>query len=129
MRPSRSHALEYLERLLADAALPADVKDLIDFELGKTLIDEASKSNDRVCREELLKESPTQLETFATTHPQLSQARDALVDLAKLLIERGHLAMLLRKRPPTRRRKTPRSPRPVPPLSKHTRRTPRLSIR
>jgi hypothetical protein len=88
------YALQYLEILHADADLPPDIKNVLDFEVGKTLIDEAAKSNDLVRREELLKEARSQLETFAAAHPDLPQARDALVLMAKLLIERGHLALL-----------------------------------
>jgi cellulose synthase operon protein C len=87
-------ALEYMEQLRADTTLTSNVKDLLDFEQGRTLIDEAAKSNDLALREELLKEARNKLNVFAKAHPQLAQARDALVLMAKLLIERGHLAML-----------------------------------
>ncbi len=88
-------ALEYLNILRADTALPANVKDVIDFEDGRTLIDEAAKSGDLVLREDLLKEAREKLEAFVKAQPRLPKTREALVYLAKLLIERGHLAMLL----------------------------------
>ena len=88
-------ALEYLNVLRADPPLPANVKDVLDYEEGRTLIDEAAKSGDLVLREDLLKEAREKLEGFVKAHPQLPETREALVDLAKLLIERGHLAMLL----------------------------------
>jgi tetratricopeptide (TPR) repeat protein len=87
-------ALEYLNQLRGDPALPNDFKSILDYEEGRTLIDEASKSNDLVLREELLKEARNKLEGFAKANPQRPEARDALVQLAKLLVERGYLAML-----------------------------------
>jgi cellulose synthase operon protein C len=87
-------ALEYIELLRTDTALPGNIKDLLDFEQGRTLIDEAAKSSDLALREELLKDARNKLDEFAKAHAQLAQARDALVLMAKLLIERGHLAML-----------------------------------
>src|SRR6266550_2340415 len=50
-------ALEYLNQLRGDPALPGDLKVLLDYEEGRTLIDEAAKSGDLVLREELLKEA------------------------------------------------------------------------
>jgi tetratricopeptide (TPR) repeat protein len=87
-------ALEYLGLLRGDPAQPANIKDILDYEEGRTLIDEAAKSSDLVLREDLLKEARDKLEAFVKAHPQLPQTRDALVQMAKLLIERGHLAML-----------------------------------
>ena len=87
-------ALEYLNQLRADPSLPDNVKSILDYEEGRTLIDEAAKSSDLVLRQDLLKEAKDKLEAFVKAHSQLSQTRDALVQMAKLLIERGHLAML-----------------------------------
>lgn len=88
-------AIDYLKVLRADTALPAKIKSILDYEEGRTLIDEAAKSGDLVLREDLLKEAREKLEGFVKANPQLAETRKALVDLAKLLIERGHLAMLL----------------------------------
>jgi len=87
-------ALDYIEVLRTDTALPSNIKDLLDFEQGRTLIDEAAKSSDLALREELLKDARNKLDEFAKAHSKLAQARDALVLMAKLMIERGHLAML-----------------------------------
>jgi tetratricopeptide (TPR) repeat protein len=88
-------ALEYLNVLRADPGLAVNVKQLLDYEEGRTLIDEAAKTGDLVLREDLLKEAREKLEGFAKANPQLAKTREALVHLAKLLIERGHLAMLI----------------------------------
>ena len=58
-------ALEYIDLLRADTALPSNVKDVLDFEQGRTLIDEAAKSHDLALREELLKEARNKLDVFA----------------------------------------------------------------
>jgi cellulose synthase operon protein C len=88
-------ALEYVNVLRADSTEPANIKAVLDYEEGRTLIDEAARSGDLVLREDLLKEARTKLEGFVKANPQLAETREALVHLAKLLIERGHLAMLL----------------------------------
>src|SRR5262245_30087428 len=81
--------LEYLNQLLNDPALPADRKAGLDYEEGRLLIDEAARSGDLVLREELLKEARGKLEGFVKDYPQRPEKRDALVQLAKLLVERG----------------------------------------
>ena len=94
-RGLHEYAREYIDVLRADSALPANVKSILDYEEGRTLIDEAARSGDLVLREQLLKEARGKLEGFVKANPQLAETREALVHLAKLLIERGHLAMLL----------------------------------
>ncbi len=88
-------ALYYISQLRADDSLPAELKVTLDYEEGRTLIDEASKSNDLVLREELLRDAKEKLEGFVKAHGQRPEASDALVQLAKLLVERGYLATLL----------------------------------
>jgi tetratricopeptide (TPR) repeat protein len=87
-------ALDYINQLRADPTLPNELKIGLDYEEGRTLIDEASRSSDLVLREELLKDARDKLEGFAKAYPTRPEARDALVQLAKLLLERGYLAML-----------------------------------
>jgi tetratricopeptide (TPR) repeat protein len=87
-------ALEYLNQLREDPGLPPDLKVVLDYEEGRTLIDEAARSSDLVLREELLKEARGKLEGFVKAFPQRPEVRDALVHMAKLLVERGYLAML-----------------------------------
>jgi tetratricopeptide (TPR) repeat protein len=88
-------ALEYIHQLRDDAAIPTKVKDILDFEEGRTLIDEAAKSGDLALREDLLRDARDKLESFVKAHPQLSQARDAMIQTGKLLLERGHVSMML----------------------------------
>ena len=93
---------------------------ILDYEEGRTLIDEAAKSSDLVLRQDLLKEAKDKLEAFVKAHSQLSQTRDALVQMAKLLIERGHLAMLFSEETQDQAKKTPRSRKLAPPLPRPT---------
>jgi tetratricopeptide (TPR) repeat protein len=86
---------DYLEKLRAEKGTPDSVRAVIDYEFGRLLIDEASKSGDLVRRKELLEQARTRLETFTKTQPNHELASEALVQLARLLVERGHLAVLL----------------------------------
>ncbi len=88
-------ALYYISQLRNDESLPAEIKVTLDYEEGRTLIDEASKSNDLVLREELLRDAKEKLEGFVKNHAQRPEASEALVQLAKLLVERGFLATLV----------------------------------
>ena len=69
---------------------------MLDYEEGRTLIDEAAKTNDLVLRDELLRDASEKLEGFVKSEAsKLMQARDAQVHIGKLLLDRGHTAMLL----------------------------------
>lgn len=88
-------AIDYIRELRNDPTLPADVKVSLDYEEGRTLVDEASRSNDLVLREELLRDAREKLDSFVKNHPDRPEVPDALVQKSKLLVERGYLAMLL----------------------------------
>jgi tetratricopeptide (TPR) repeat protein len=88
-------ALEFLDRLRADPDLPAELKVVLDYQDGRTLIDEAQKTGDLVRRRELLEQARTKLESFVKSQPTHPLAREALVQIARMLVERGHLALLL----------------------------------
>ncbi len=88
-------AIDYIRELRNDPTLPADVKTGLDYEEGRTLVDEASHSNDLVLREELLRDAREKLDQFIKNNPNRPEVPDALVQKSKLLVERGYLAMLL----------------------------------
>ena len=67
-------ALDYIKILRGEAQLPAAIKDVLDYEEGRTLIEEATVSNDLVLREELLRDASDKLDAFAKAHPKLMQA-------------------------------------------------------
>jgi tetratricopeptide (TPR) repeat protein len=87
-------AADYLEQLRAQSDAPAEVIDVIDYELGRITLDEASRTGDLVRRKELLDQARGRLDAFTKAHPTHAKAPEALVQVARLLVERGHLAML-----------------------------------
>lgn len=88
-------SLDYLKLLQADPSLAPRDRALIDYEEGRTLIDQASRSSDLVLRQELLEDARVKLDGFTKAHADFTEAREALVQMARLLVERGHLALLL----------------------------------
>jgi tetratricopeptide (TPR) repeat protein len=88
-------ALDYIEQLRGDPDLPADMKVILDYQDGRTQIDEAARTGDLVRRRELLDQARSRLEAFSKAHPDHPQAREALVQISRMLVERGHLALLM----------------------------------
>jgi tetratricopeptide (TPR) repeat protein len=88
-------ALEFIDQLRTDRELPGDLKMVLDYQEGRTLIDEASKTGDLVRRSELLEQARTKLESFVKERPNHPLTREALVQVARMLFEHGHLALLL----------------------------------
>ena len=88
-------ALEFIDLLRAEPGLPADLKVVLDYQEGRTEIDEAAKTGDLMHRRELLEQARTKLENFVKTQPNHPLAREAMVQVARMLVERGHLALLL----------------------------------
>jgi TolA-binding protein len=86
---------EYLERFRQQADVPDDFRGTIDYEQGRILLDEAAKTGDLVRRKELLEQARGKLEAFTKANPKHELVPEALVQLARLLVERGHLAVLM----------------------------------
>ena len=61
----RSTISRYCER----ATLPLRIKSTLDYEEGRTSIDEAAKSGDLVLRDDLLKDAREKLEGFVKANP------------------------------------------------------------
>ena len=101
-------ASEFLERLRQDPATPADLRATVDYELGRLLLDEASKTGDLVHRKDMLDRARGKLDAFTTANPGHPLAAEALVQLARLLVERGHLAMLLSEETQVKAEKEPK---------------------
>src|SRR4029077_3105526 len=78
-------ALEFIDQLRSDPQLPADLKVVLDYEEGRTQIDEAAKSSDLVRRRELLEQARTKLEGFVNAQPKHPLAREVLVQIARML--------------------------------------------
>jgi TolA-binding protein len=87
-------AIEYLEALRKAPETPADFKATIDYEEGRCLLDEAVGSGDLERRREVLDRARAKLAAFAEANPKNPLASDALVKMARILVERGHTAVL-----------------------------------
>ncbi len=88
-------ALQYIEALRHESGLPAEVTAVLDYEEGRTEIDEAAKTGDLMHGRELLEQARLKLESFIKANPNHSLAREAMVQEARMLVQRGHLALLL----------------------------------
>jgi len=88
-------ALDDIALLRDDSGVPANLKAELDYLEGRTLIDEASKTSDLARRRELLDRASARLEKFVKEHPDSPLAREALVEIARRIYERGHLAVLV----------------------------------
>lgn len=88
-------ASEYIERLRNDPGLGQPLKGLLDYHEGRALIDEASHSVDLARRRELLDRAAGRLGTFVKDRPEDQATLEALIEIARSLFERGHLARLV----------------------------------
>lgn len=87
-------AIEYLGQLRADPKTPDDLKAILDYEQGRGLLDEATNLSDLDRRRVLLEEARTKLDAFVAAHPDHPLVAEALVQVARLLFERGLTAGL-----------------------------------
>lgn len=87
-------ASDYLKTLRDDPQTPAELKPVLEFEEGRGLLDEATKLSDLERRRVLLEEARARLSAFAQQYPNHALAPEALVQLARLLLERGQTAVL-----------------------------------
>lgn len=87
-------SLEYLETLRKAADTPADLKEVLDYEEGRSLLDESSRMADLERRATQLDKARVKLDAFAKGHPKHELAPQALVQMARLLFERGQTAAL-----------------------------------
>lgn len=88
-------ASEYIERLRSDPGLGEPLKGLLDYHEGRALVDEASRTVDLARRRELLDRAAGRLDAFVKGRPQDANTMEALVEIARSLSERGHLARLV----------------------------------
>jgi tetratricopeptide (TPR) repeat protein len=87
-------AVEYLEQLRKSPETPPELRAVIDYEIGKSLLEEASRSADLERRRVQFDQASAKLEAFAKANPKHPLAPDALAQMARLLVERGMLAMI-----------------------------------
>lgn len=85
---------QYLETLRKAPSTPEDFRATIDYEQGRLMNDEASRTGDLVLKKDLLDQARGKLVTFTQKNPNHTLVPESLVQLARLLVERGHLAMI-----------------------------------
>ena len=90
-------ARDYLQTLRDDPNTPADLKVAIDYHEGRSLLEEATLSGDIDKKTGLLDAARAKLDEFARAHPKHPLAPEALMQLARLYVERGHTALLQSK--------------------------------
>ena len=94
-------ANEYIDLLRKAPDTPAELKLTLDYQEGRGLLDEASHLTDLERRRELLDQARVKLDAFAKAHPAHPLAPEALVQMARLLLERGQTAALQATEEPT----------------------------
>ncbi len=87
-------ALEYLDRLRNEPGTPAELKAVIDYEQGRSLLDEAGGLADLDRRRVMLEQARVKLDAFVKANPNHALAPAALTQIARMLFERGLTAAL-----------------------------------
>jgi hypothetical protein len=86
-------ALDYIADLRKDPDTPADLKTVLDYEEGRSLLAEATRAADLEVRNDQLEKARAKLAAFAKANPNHALAAEALVQLANVLTERGMTAI------------------------------------
>lgn len=88
-------ALEQIDTLLKNPATPADLKPVLNYEIGRGLLEQATATADLDRRQAILEQARGKLEEFTKAFPDHALAAEALMQSARLNLERGHTALLL----------------------------------
>jgi len=94
-------AVVYLDRMAADPRCPADLREVIDYEAGVSLMAGSRASRLAAPREKSLDDARARFEKFLAEHPNHSRASLAAGQLANLLVERGRIRAERARRPAT----------------------------
>ncbi len=86
-------AEDYLDGLRDDPNVASEVEAVIDYELGLVLLDQAGQTADIENGQVLLDRARRLLETFSREQPDHPRADEALIQLARLLTQRGLLSL------------------------------------
>lgn len=81
-------ALEYLKLLQQREDVPEDIKEVLDFEIGRTLVMQSEES-DAETERRLLDEAAKMLSKFLVEHKDSDNANDALAELATVQLKQG----------------------------------------
>ena len=88
-------ALDYLDGLRRDPGTPADLRESLDFQEARVLIEAARRDTDPEVGRERLERARGKIEAFVRDHAERPEATEALVALANLLYERGRTEVAL----------------------------------
>jgi len=99
-------ALEYLEQLATSPLTPANLKEILSYERGVTLVAGAKHQRDFTLREKSLDEAQKALDEFVAQQPNHPLTFSARSELGNLLVERGRLKLERTKKSTTSRAKT-----------------------
>ncbi len=91
-------AEEYLESLRTNPFIPAETKEIVPFEQGRTLVESSRSIRDLDLRMKELDKARARFEEFAnasSTHPLVASAK---IQLGNVLIERGRAMLEMSKR-------------------------------
>ena len=88
-------ALDFINSLRDDPETSPGLKALLDYEEGRGLLDESSRTGDLEKRRELLEAARVKLNAFAKANPNHPLAAEAGVQAARLLFERAQTAVLM----------------------------------
>jgi len=81
----------YLDRMAVDSDCPADLREVLDYEAGVTLMASSRTSQLSTLRDQTLDDARSRFEKFLAEHPRHELASQAAVQLANLLVERGRI--------------------------------------
>jgi tetratricopeptide (TPR) repeat protein len=84
-------AIEYLDSMADNPRCPADLKQVLDYEAGITLMEGAHGESSPQTRQRALDLAQTRFQKFLAEHPDHPLASPATSDLANVLTERGRL--------------------------------------
>lgn len=87
-------ALEYVQGLLKQDGLPEALRGALRYELGRGRLEEATATADLDRRQVILEQARQELDGFVRAYPDHRLTSEALVQLARLYVERGHTALL-----------------------------------
>jgi tetratricopeptide (TPR) repeat protein len=85
---------EHLDALRARSDTPDALKEVLDLEAGRALLDEAADLSDLDRRRELLEQARSRLDAFVKAHEKHPRAPEARLTLARLSLERAQAAAI-----------------------------------
>jgi len=92
-------AIEYLESMKTSRLAPVEMKEILLYELGATLIEASRAQRDLATREKQLDEARDALRRFIGMHPDHQLASAANNQLGNLLVERARIKVDVSKKP------------------------------